>query len=86
MAMMTRVEVVIVKIAGWRVILEWGGHLAKSCTCRKSNPDIGLGEGYSGFARRHPYGAVFRTSGFVLGDEAPDARVRCRCGLKRVST
>src|SRR5271169_3692470 len=31
MAMMTRVEVVIVKIAGWRVILEWGGHLAKSC-------------------------------------------------------
>jgi hypothetical protein len=47
-----------------------GGRLAKSCTCRKSNPDIlALGEGYAGFARRHPCGAAFRTSSFVLGDE-----------------
>jgi hypothetical protein len=76
MAMMTRVEVVIVKIAGRRVILEWGGHLAKSCTCRKSNPDIlAFGEGYAGFACRHPYGAVFRTSSFVFGDE--DGRPTC---------
>src|ERR1700734_496759 len=35
-----------------------GGRVAKSCTCRKKNPDIlAFGKGYAGFARRHPCGA-----------------------------
>jgi hypothetical protein len=55
--MMTRVEVVIVKFASWQVNLEWGGHLAKSYTCRKSNPGtLALGDGYAGFAAVIPTG------------------------------
>ena len=68
MAMMTGVRVVIVKTVGWRVISEWGGHLAKSCPCRKQTRKYwSLEKDAPDRAPSSGGGAETRVSSFAVG-------------------
>jgi hypothetical protein len=71
MAMVTRVRVAIVKIVGWPVISEWGGHLAKSCPRRKQTRKYwSLEKDAPVRAPSSGGGAETRASSFAVGIDA----------------